>query len=389
MENETQTESFQKVEIFDNPQDLASSMQRDAAAPADNSPADNAPADNPAPVQSTVQEEVQPLSQEPTEVFNGEVESTPYVDPDAGSVQEQVVMQPEPEQNAYSQQDVEGAVLNFMSERLGRQVTSFDDFNAPSPPALDERLEVISKFVADTGRSPEDWFAYQQLNTSEMDDYTAVRVQMASDHNNLSPDELNLLVSSRYKLDPEANTEAEVQLSQLQLKIDGAKAKQGIEEIRNSYVSTKSSQESNEQESFINQDWINDMSVNVDALTGLEFNLGGEKTFTFGIDDKYKSQLKEKNAKLDSYFDSYVREDGSWDYDQLSSHQAVVDNIDTIVSSAYRQGMSDGQRGVVSNAANVQTAAPNDASGQKQSTPLTDQVRQILQRNKSKVTFNI
>jgi hypothetical protein len=51
--------------------------------------------------------------------------------------------------------------------------------------------------------------------------------------------------------------------------------------------------------------------------------------------------------------------------------------------------MSDGQRGVVTNAANVQAAAPNDASGQNQPNPLADQVRQILQQGKSKVTFNI
>ena len=99
--------------------------------------------------------------------------------------------------------------------------------------------------------------------------------------------------------------------------------------------------------------------------------------------------MKQKNAQLENYFDPYVREDGSWDYDTLSSHRAVIDNIDTIVQSAYRQGMSDGQRGVVTNAANVQTAAPNDASGQNQPNPLADQVRQILQKNNSKVTFNI
>ena len=131
------------------------------------------------------------------------------------------------------------------------------------------------------------------------------------------------------------------------------------------------------------------MSQNVDALTGLEFDLGGDKTFTFGLDDAYKSQLKQKNAQLENYFDTYVREDGSWDYDTLSSHRAVVDNVDKIISSAYRQGMSDGQRGVVNNAANVKTVAPNDAGGQNQANPLTDQVRDILRGNNSKVTFNI
>jgi hypothetical protein len=51
--------------------------------------------------------------------------------------------------------------------------------------------------------------------------------------------------------------------------------------------------------------------------------------------------------------------------------------------------MSDGQRGVVTNAANIQAAAPQDAASQNKTNPLADQVRSILQQGKSKVTFNI
>ncbi len=351
---ETPAQEQPKIQIFDNPTDLAASFQQEFAANTDSTPAADA----------------EPIA---TQV------ETP--------VPEQVT-QPEPEQVQYSQQDVEGAVFSYLSERLGRDVTSLEELAAPQK--LDEGLEVIAKFVQDTGRRPEDWFAYQQLNPSEMDDFTALRVQMASDHPNLSGDEVNLLLKSKYKLDPDVHTEQEIQLSQLQLKMDGQKAKDSIETLRSGYIAPKQQEvEQAETDPLIDEAWIAEMSNNVDALTGLEFDLGGDKTFTFGLDDAYKGQLKQKNAQLENYFDPYVREDGSWDYDALSSHRAVVDNIDTIVQSAYRQGMSDGQRGVVTNAANVQTAAPNDASGQNQTNPLADQVRQILQKNNSKVTFNI
>ena len=354
-----------KIQIFDNPQDLAASFQQEAAAAPD-TPDTSAP---------PVPEEV------PGEVLNmpeqGQVE-TP--------VQEQA-MQPEPEQVQYSQEDVEGAVFSYLSERLGRDITSFDELAAPQQ--LDEGLEVIAKFVQDTGRRPEDWFAYQQLNPSEMDDFTALRVQMASDHPNLSGEEVNLLLKSKYKLDPDVHTEQEIQLSQLQLKMDGQKAKDSIEALRSGYIAPQQPEAQEAEAPLIDESWVAEMAYNVDALTGLEFDLGGEKTFTFGLDDAYKGELKQKNAQLENYFDPYVREDGSWDYDLLSSHRAVVDNIDTIVQSAYRQGMSDGQRGGGTNAANVQAAAPNDASGQNQTNPLADQVRQILQQGRSKVTFNI
>jgi hypothetical protein len=336
-------------EIFDNPADLAASMQREAAEAA------------------PVQQDVTPQSEAPNPV-------------------EPQAVQPEPQQAQYTQEDVEGAVLGFLSERLGRQVTSFDDFAQPRQ--LDERIETIARFVEETGKRPEDWFAYQRLNTSEMDDMTAIRVQMAADNPTLSNDEINLLVQSKYRLSSEAS-EDDKRLVQLQMKMDGQKAKAAIEDLRQGYKAPEVQPTAAEPEKLVDEAWVSEMAENVDAMTGLEFDLGNENTFMFGLEDDYKNELKYKNANLENYFDPYVREDGSWDYDLLSSHRTVIDNIDRIVQAAYRQGMSEGQRGVVQNAANVQAKAPDDVSGQQNSNPLGEQVKQILQRNRSTMTFNI
>ncbi len=336
-------------EIFDTPADLAASMQREAAEAA------------------SVQQDVTPQPEAPNPV-------------------EPQAVQPEPQQAQYTQEDVEGAVLGFLSERLGRQVTSFDDFAQPRQ--LDERIETIARFVEETGKRPEDWFAYQRLNTSEMDDMTAIRVQMAADNPTLSNDEINLLVQSKYRLSSEAS-EDDKRLVQLQMKMDGQKAKAAIEDLRQGYKAPEVQPTAAEPEKLVDEAWVSEMAENVDAMTGLEFDLGNENTFMFGLEDDYKNELKHKNANLENYFDPYVREDGSWDYDLLSSHRTVIDNIDRIVQAAYRQGMSEGQRGVVQNAANVQAKAPDDVSGQQNSNPLGEQVRQILQRNRSTMTFNI
>jgi hypothetical protein len=340
-------------QIFDNVQDLASSMQRDAA---------------PAPVQEEVVQE-QPAPQP-------EYQPTP-----------EHPVQPEPyQEQRYTQQDVEGAVLGFLSERLGRQYNSLDEL---AQPQYDETLAPIAKFVQETGRRPEDWFRYQSLNTSEMDDMTAVRIQTAADNPNLTGEELNLLINRKYRTSAEASEE-DKQMASLQLKMDAQKARQAIEGFREGYMSAAPQQPAQqESEPIVDEKWVAEMSYNVDAMSGIEFDLGGEKTFTFGLDDQYKQQLKYKNAQLETYFDPYVNADGSWDYDLLSSHRAVVDNIDKIVQAAYRQGMSEGQRGVVQTAANVQTTTPDDVRGQQNSNPLGEQVKQILQGNRSTLTFNI
>tara|TARA_Y100000289_G_scaffold30658_1_gene30314 strand:- start:250 stop:1326 length:1077 start_codon:yes stop_codon:yes gene_type:complete len=356
-------ENITNFEIASSPEELQASMDREAQIQTE------------APVQEEVQEQVA----EP-------VQDTPYVDPDAAPAEPQVqAEQTQQETQEFDGEDVETAVLNYLSERLGREISDFDSLSQPQTTALDERVEAISKFVAETGRSPEDWFSYQRLDPSEMDDDTAIRVNLATEYPNLTSQEINTLVGSKYKLDPDLHSEEEVQLSKLQMKIDAQKAKASIETMRSKYAAPEVS---NASEDMFDETWINNMTKEVDAMTGLEFDLGNDKTFTFGLNDEYKAQLVDKNSRLDEYFDPYVREDGSWDYDMLSSHRAVIDNIDTIVSSAYRQGMSDGQRGIVDKAANVQAQTPQVGQTNQDADPVISQLKQIM-GDGGRMTFKI
>jgi hypothetical protein len=109
------------------------------------------------------------------------------------------------------------------------------------------------------------------------------------------------------------------------------------------------------------------------------FGLPNGNQFTYGLNKDYKSKLIDKNAKLDQYFDDYISEQGNWDFDKLSSHRALIDNIDEIVASVYRQGISDGQRKVVTDAGNVSTNTnPQQNIQQSQASKLEEQLRNAL-----------
>lgn len=216
MEDNNPTEGG-TFEIFDTAEALQASMAQEA-------PAQEAPVQESAPV----------------ETQEAPVQDTPYVDPEAAPaqpVQETTVeTSPElqedttPQAEDYSSQEIEGAVMSFLSEKLGRDITSLEDLSPVTEPAnpLDERVEAIAKFVQETGRSPQDWFTYQSLNPSEMDDVMAVRVNMATEYKDLSGQEIDLLMKSKYKLDADLHSEEEIQLSQLQLKIDAAESRKRI-----------------------------------------------------------------------------------------------------------------------------------------------------------------
>jgi hypothetical protein len=119
-----------------------------------------------------------------------------------------------------------------------------------------------------------------------MDDMTAIRIQMSNEYPNLSYDELNLLVNSKYKVDADLYSEEEVSLAKLQLKMDGDKARQSIEDIRQGYAAPEYLHL--KLESVIDEQWIADMAQEVDTLEGLEFDLGDNNLLEFGLDDNYR-----------------------------------------------------------------------------------------------------
>ena len=99
------------------------------------------------------------------------------------------------------------------------------------------------------------------------------------------------------------------------------------------------------------------MTSDAESLEAITFELG-DSEFNFGISDDYRKSMVQKNANIENFFDDYVYEDGSWDFEKLNMHRAVLDNIDSIVQSVYKQGLSDGQRNLVDKAANVDISSP-------------------------------
>lgn len=300
-------------------------------------------------------------------------EPAPAPEPTPEPVQQSVSQEPasagssfDNSTNDVSDEEIESVVLEFLSERLGRSINSIEELTGASKDVqrqIDERVSVIADFVEKTGRSPEDWFRYQALNPSELDDLSAIRLKMASEYEGLSSEEVNLLVESQYKLDEDMYSEDEVKLSKLKLKIDADRARKDIEAVRSNYMlPTPKEQKQEIDEPLFDEGWRKALYSEVDQFESIEFELGPESKFNFGISDQYKSELKQKNSNLETFFDQYVQQDGSWNYEMLNAHRAVIDNIDEIVKNIYNQGLSDGQRKLVEKAANVDASSPKPSN---------------------------
>ena len=354
----------------------------------------NAMADN------SSETETQPQSEQtaPEQPAQAEVN-----EPSADQVQPEEV---QPVQQAVANEPQEVASTEAVEEPMQENESDFDSFlgqlqeNSEMQPSegeqensevfeLDPRVQAIADFVESTGRDPRDWFAYQSLNTEGMDDLTAVRVEMSTSYPNLSSDEVDVLLKRKYKLDENMYDEEEIAASKVDLKIAAQNARDTIGEIQENFAAPVQ-QESMENPSIVDDQWINNMVQDVNELEQIEFDLGNDKTFSFGVDAVYKDQLKKKNVEIESFFDDYVEEGGNWNFDKWNTDRTIMDNLPNIVQSIYRQGLSDGQRNVVETAANVDASAP--ALEQKvKSNPVAESLRQALEEEigTQRLRFNV
>jgi hypothetical protein len=292
-------------------------------------------------------------------------------------------------EESYSEEDIDSMINGYLSERLGIDDLTIDmlqeRLNTPQQQQaeLDERVAKIAEFVQQTGRSPEEWFQYQQLNPTEMDDLSAIKLQTMSEYPDLTPDQVDRLVSSRYKLDEDMYDESEIELSKIQLQIDATKAKQSIEELRSNYTLPQNQVST---EDLFDENWVSNMRSTVSDIDGISFDLPNGEEFTFGLDNAYKSDLINKNANLETYFDQYIDDKGNWDVESLSIHRAVIDNMPAIAKALYQQGLSDGQRNLVGKAANAQVQAPGVGQG-NDADPIAEQLKNALLGGNSTIKF--
>ena len=327
-------------------------------------------------VEETVQQDVQESPQE--DVQEPVMEDT-ATEPQQEDVQE-TFEQEEQEQssldteddNDVSDQELNEMAISMVSEMLGYEDLTIEQLselvnNEPEETQLqiDERLQPILDFVEKTGRSPEDWFRYQQMNPTEIDDLSAVQLSVQTEYPDLTPQEVNRLMNRKYKLDPERFDEDEIADLVLQLKIDATKARKDISSLRDGFaLPVESATTQGEIDSPFDESWYSSMQNETANLQGIDFELPNGKAFSYGIKDEYRQQLVDKNSRLEEFFDQYVEDSGSWNIDKLNMHQTVVDNIDEIVKNVYQQGLSDGQRKVVTNASNVQAQSPSSTPQQ-------------------------
>ena len=242
--------------------------------------------------------------------------------------------------------------LKFVNEQFKQEFDSIDSFSdalsTKKTSFANEQIEKMNNFVSETGRSIADYIRTQAVDYSKMSNEDVMRLTLKQENPELSMDEVNVLIDSKYKLGKDKYSDGEKTLGKIELKKDVAKARKSLMEMQEKYRMPVESNDNSAEQETARKDWVNNMSSEVSEVESITFDINdsGEQ-FTFALTDDHRSDLVDANSNLNDFFNQYVDEEGGWDFDKLNTDMFVLRNFQDIIRSVANQYRSKGTEQVV------------------------------------------
>jgi len=243
--------------------------------------------------------------------------------------------------------------LRFVNDQFETSFDSMDSLKTTlrgqKTSFANEQIEKMNTFVNETGRTIADYIRTQAIDYSKMSNEDVMRLSMKQNNPELTMDEVNVLMESKYKLSKDKNSEADQTLGKIEMKKDVSKARKELIDIQNKYkMPIEEKGMSAEQEESIRSEWVENMSKEVDDVESITFDINDKgEQFTFELNEDHRNDLMESNSNLNGYFDRYVDDEGGWDFDKLNMDMIILNNFQDIVRSVANQYRSKGTEQVV------------------------------------------
>ena len=249
--------------------------------------------------------------------------------------------------------EINEGFVAYMNEQFGTEFKSVDDAkSALSPKELNfanEQIAQMNKFVGETGRSIVDYLRTQTIDYTKMPNEDVMKVYMKQNNPDLTTEEVNLLITSKYKLGDKNGNETERKLGQIELKRDVINARKELLNLQEQYrMPQQNKGMSNEEANEIRENWLNNMKTEVNDVESLSFEINDKgDVFDFQLNNQHKESLVQSNSNLNNFFDRYVNKTGDWNFDKLNIDMFVLDNFQDIIRSVASQYRSKGTEQVI------------------------------------------
>jgi hypothetical protein len=321
-------------------------------------------------------ESEQPITQEQSNVIDLTGESSLNTEETTNVDEPEVYQQDE----GYEDISDDEIVLQYLSEKLGRDVSSFDDLNNDEYETeydefASEQLQVINDYVRNTGRTVQDYLNTQTVDLDNVSDDALLMEYLRLDNPSLTDAELNDYMATTYKTDADSYSERETNAGKVQLMKDAKVARDYFNQIKEEYAMPDESFDTGISEEEMG-DWLDQMESEVDDLEGLSFEMNDQgEEFIYNLDDEARQEIKNYNSNLEGFFDKYVDESGDWDFDALNTDMYILNNIDKIVRGVANQYRSKGTESVINEIKN-----PSFTQDKQEATPRQESTLQMLRR---------
>lgn len=324
------------------------------------------------PVNETQPEPVEP-TQEPVNTTVPPVEPQPSNEPSSLTPDNS---QPEPE--VTNEIDEESA-FKFLSEKLGKEIKSFDDLKTSpveNPLEKDPYLKELHEWRNKTGRPIEDWIKFQK-DYGKLDDLEVAREFLQYEYPSFTPEEIEAEMKAFQPSEDDLDDEISAKIRNLKkystkgrgvLKElvsnldlpDNSKFTPEVQEDLNLAKQVKLNiAESKKQEQLYNSE-ISKVSQTVDSL---DLNLDDNLTISFKVPDESKQTLPD----LITTMPHWKNEDGSFNHQAIVQDAVIIKHYKEMVKLAFEQGKNSGKEELVNQTNNTTLGEPTPMSGQPSS----------------------
>ena len=256
----------------------------------------------------------------------------------------------------------EEMILKSLSEKLGRDVTSFDDLTPADPLAGNEYVKGLLEWQNKTGRPIEDYVKYQK-DYSQVADIDIAREFLQIKYPTFTNDEIQFELERNF-IAGEDDLESEIKVKSIDLKKFAAEGRSELDKLRmdlgkpNPQAFTAEVQEQLDFAKQVqaqikaNQEAQTKYTTDATKAVGMVENI--ELPLAEGVKLDFKVETS-KEALTDMVLNSsqWKDDNGNVDHLAVARDAAKLANFDAMLKLAYEQGLAAGTDEVIKEAKNT------------------------------------
>jgi hypothetical protein len=258
----------------------------------------------------------------------------------------------------------EELILKRLSEKLGREVKSFDELTeSENPLDKDPYLKGLADWREKTGRPIEDWIKFQKDYTKVSDDQIA-REFLQIEYPELTPEEVDLELDTKF-ISSEDDLDNEAALKKLELKKYASKGRKELsklvsefgergevnypKEVQQDLAIAKQYKALLKNSDSDNESYNNTISSEAEQIKSIKMDLAEGVALDFKIPAGSSKSIVDNIQQANHW----KNEDGSWNHNAIVKDAAIVANMGAMLKLSYEQGKNSGADGVVKDAKNT------------------------------------